>query len=136
MSHSTHVGFNCPPAGTTPCAGSVSCRRRCPAEDEPFQSVALGEGTRRGVWLFPKRTASVKLTPGCAREPGRFREPAAFASPAVGVGQRAPAVARSSPPLPWRSARAAKSGPLGLAFGVGHSACRAMAPKLGRPRER
>lgn len=28
MSHSTHVGFNCPPAGITPIAGSVNWPRR------------------------------------------------------------------------------------------------------------
>ena len=76
MSHSTHVGFNCPPAGITPIAGSVSCPRRCPGFEEPFQSFAEG------------------------------------------VGVRAIAVARSSPPLPSRFALA-KSGPLGEAFGVG-----------------
>ena len=44
MSHSTHVGFSCPPISITPAAGSVSCPRRCPRRALPFQSVADGVG--------------------------------------------------------------------------------------------
>jgi len=44
MSHSTQLGFNCPPASMTPIAGSVNCPRRCPGLLLPFQSFALGVG--------------------------------------------------------------------------------------------
>jgi hypothetical protein len=52
---------------------------------ECFSIPAFGVG-HRGVLEFPKRTASVKLTPECAFEPGKFRDPAPLWSPAVGVG--------------------------------------------------
>jgi len=53
----------------------------------------------------------------------------------VGVGTLATAVAKSSPPLPSRTARA-KSGPLGLAFGVGARSVNPDAlPKVVKRRE-
>ncbi len=67
ISHSTHVGFNAPPG--------VSVHRLSTA------------GIRLGVLLFPKRTASVKLTPAWAFDPARVRLPELLLSPAVGVGQ-------------------------------------------------
>ena len=83
MSHSTHVGFSCPPTAV----------RRFSPPNRPefpgppvFASLAVGVGHRRGVVEFPVRTASVSDTPWCAFEPGRLREPDPFASPAVGVG--------------------------------------------------
>ena len=76
MSHSTHCGFNCPVT------------------------------TDRGVEESPVRQASVRLTPAWALLVVLFRLPPPDASLVVGVGQRAAAVARSSPPLRGRFTRA------------------------------
>src|ERR1051326_4595886 len=75
MSHSTHVGFNCPLTTFTPWL----CR--------PSHRFAVGVGNARPVPPSP-RTASVSEIPGCAFELAVFLEPAAFASPLVGVGHR------------------------------------------------
>src|SRR5262245_14477408 len=59
-SHSTHVGFSCPPA----CSGSCGV---CPLGERPRperQSRAAGVGQRPCPPSW--RTASVRLTPGCA----------------------------------------------------------------------
>lgn len=85
ISHSTHVGFSAPPGGITPCAGSVSCPRRCPSFIEPFQSVEQGVGIvslslsaidSGNITACPSITAALlSLGPFC------------FASCACGVGQ-------------------------------------------------
>jgi hypothetical protein len=58
MSHSTHVGFNCPLT------------------------------TDLGVEESPVSAASVRLIPACAFEWALFRLPDPLESPAVGVGHR------------------------------------------------
>lgn len=70
----------------------------------PVPAAAFGVAQRsRGVSGFPWRTASVRLTPGCACEPSRFLFPEAAASPLVGVGQVFSAAPASLPCVVVRS---------------------------------
>jgi len=92
ISHSTHVGFSCPPFAGSYCALSLPVFLSCPLYRAisivPRSWVlAVGVGNLLGVSEFPNLTASVRLTPACALLPGRFLEPLDFASPFVGVGQ-------------------------------------------------
>src|SRR5262249_23658132 len=93
-SHSTHVGFSCPPA----CSGSCGV---CPLGERPRperQSRAAGVGQRPCPPSW--RTASVRLTPGCALLFGVLREPLAFASTHVGFSCDAKASgSRNTPPV-------------------------------------